>query len=627
MTNKFDRRSFLKGTAASALAPSLLTATKSRRDDPSGSTGWRYYGGDAGGMRYSPLDQINRSNVHKLVRAWTYHTGDAMARPQTTIECTPIVADGVMYITTAQVKVCALDAATGKLIWRFDPFAGAELEKPRGVNRGVTYWEGGGDKRIFFTAGSRLISLDATTGTPVKGFGEKGAVDLTKGLDRDISGLFLDVTSPGVIYKDLIIMGSEVDEGPEPAAPGHVRAYNLHTGEMVWIFHTIPLPGEFGHETWEGDSWQTAGGTNDWGGMSVDEKRGWVFLALGSASFDFYGGLRLGQNLFANCTLALDASTGKRIWHYQVVHHDLWDRDLPVLPALLTVNHEGRRVDAVAQLTKFGRIFLLDRESGDPLFPVEERPVPASDIPGERAWPTQPFPLKPPPYTRQAFTEDELTNISPEAHAHALAQFKKLKSGNMWNPPSLQGTLVFPGLDGGSDWGGGSIDPETGWLYVNSHDEPYIITLTPAKPGSGYPYGITGYNHFLDPDGYAAIKPPWGQLTAVDLNRGEIVWQVVLGEFKDLTVRGIPPTGTQNIGGSVVTAGGLVFVGATQDEKFRAFDKTDGRLLWEGDLDAGGYASPATYEVRDKQYVVIAAGGGGKPRTKSGDAFVVFALP
>lgn len=639
MRTNLQRRSFLRQSTASLLAMCFGPAKAALGKTNHADREWRYYGGDPGGARYSPLDQINCSNVGKLRVAWIYHTGDAKQRPRTTMECTPIVVDGVMYLTTALVKVCALTAATGALLWQYDPFVSmfgaagttAKVEgaaSPRGVNRGVAYWQHGPEKRILFTALSSLICLDANTGKPIPSFGKSGAVDLTKGLGRDISGLDYDVTCPGAVYKDLIILGSEVGEGPEPAAPGHVRAFDVRTGEQVWIFHTIPQPGEFAHDTWAGDSWKKAGGANDWGGLSVDEKRGWVFLATGSAAFDFWGGQRLGNNLFANCVIALDASTGKRIWHYQIVHHDLWDRDLPCPPALVTLTLNGRRVDAVAQNTKFGRLFVLDRETGKPLFPVEERPVPGSDFPGEKAAATQPNALKPPPYTRQVFTEDDVTNISPEAHADALDVFRKLRAGNEWIPPSVEGTLVFPGYDGGADWGGGSFDPVTGFYYVNSHDEPWILKLQAAPPAAGYPYSLaTGYQRFVDRDGYAAIKPPWGQLTAIDLNRGEIAWQVVLGEHKELTARGIPQTGTQNMGGSVVTAGGVVFIGATKDEKLRAFDKRTGKLLWETELPAGGYASPCTYEVNGKQYVVIAAGGGGKPRTKAGDAFVAVALP
>lgn len=612
--------------------PSSWGAVKGKSPEPE----WRHYGGDAGSNRYSPLDQINRSNAQELRVAWTYHTGDTRPPtrrfPRTTMECTPIVAGGVIYVTSPLLKVIALEAATGREIWRFDPFANGDYENPdaesvHGVNRGVAYWENGRDKSILCTASSNLICLDARTGKPRPDFGHKGYVDLTQGLGRDISGLLYDVTTPGVVYKNLIILGSEVGEGPDPAAPGHVRAFDVRTGKQEWIFHTIPQPGEFGHETWEGDSWKAGGGANDWGGLSVDTKRGWVFIATGSAAFDFYGGQRLGQTLFSNCVVALDASTGRRIWHYQVVHHDLWDRDLPSTPILCTVNHNGHRVDAVAQLTKFSRVFLLDRVTGQPLFPVEERPVPASDVPGERAWPTQPYPLKPPPYTRMEFTEDQVTDISHEAHAYCLEIYKKARGGRTFEPPSEQGTVVFPGFDGGTDWGGGSFDPETGVLYVNANAEPWIVTLVPTKPGTPYPYAITGYNRFVDQEDYPAIKPPWGELVAIDLNQGEFAWRVRLGEYQALKARGIPQTGTYSIGGSVVTKGGLVFIGATKDEMFRAFDKTNGKVLFESPLPAGGYATPATYEVNRKQYVVIAAGGGGKPRTKSGDAYVAFALP
>lgn len=632
-----NRRSFLQRSTISLAAGSMLNPLiGGSRSSTKPEKEWRHYGGDLGSSRYSPLDQINRTNARQLRIAWTYHTGDSRRPtrrfPRTTMECTPIVAGGIMYVTSPLLKVIALEAATGKEIWRFDPFSNAEYENSdaesvHGVNRGVAYWEGGGERRILCTAASNLISLDARTGKPCRDFGKNGYVDLTQGLGRDITGLLYDVTSPGVVYKNLLILGSEVGEGPDPAAPGHIRAFDIRSGKQVWIFHTIPEPGEFGHDTWEGESWRNAGGANDWGGLSVDAKRGWLFAATGSAAFDFYGGQRPGQNLFSNCLLALDASTGRRIWHYQVVHHDLWDRDLPSLPILCTVNHEGRRVEAVAQLTKFSRVFLFDRETGKPLFPVEERPVPASDVPGERAWPTQPYPLKPPPYTRMEFTEDQITDISPEAHAYCLEIYKKARAGKTFEPPSEQGTVVFPGFDGGTDWGGGSFDPETGLLYVNVNAEPWILTLVPTKPGAPYPYGITGYNRFVDQEDYPAIKPPWGELVAIDLNQGEIAWRVRLGEYKALKDRGNPQTGTYSIGGSLVTKGGLIFIGATKDEMFRAFDKSNGNVLFESPLPAGGYASPATYEVDRKQYVVIAAGGGGKPRTKSGDAYVAFALP
>jgi len=628
MANRLNRRRFLKQSATSLLAASAWPASLPAAQQPTANPDheWRVYGGNPAGTHYSPLDQINRANVHKLKVAWTYHTEDSRRKPATTIECNPLVVNGVMYLTTAQLKLCALEANTGKLLWQYDPFEGVDEDKPHGVNRGVAYWENGDDHRILFVARARLWAFDAKTGKLIPDFGQGGSVDLTRGLGRDITQLEYDVTTPGIVYKNLIILGSLCGEGPEPSAPGHIRAFDVRTGVMAWIFHTLPRPGEVGNDVWQGESWRTTGGANDWGGMTLDEKRGWVFVSTGSAAFDFYGGQRLGSNLFANCVIALDAATGKRIWHYQVVHHDLWDRDLPCPASLVTLNIGGKHVDAAVQPTKFGQLFVLDRETGKPLFPIEERPVPPSDVPGEQAWPTQQQVLKPPPYARQVFTEDDITNISPEAHAYVLDAFAKSRSGT-WQPPSLQGTIIFPGFDGGSNWGGGSFDPATGWYYINSHDEPWILTLVPAPEGAGYPYAHTGYNHFVDQEGYAAIKPPWGQLTAFNLNRGSIVWQVVLGELKELTERGIPPTGTQNIGGSIVTAGGIVFIGSTQDEMFRAFDKSNGKLLLKAQLPAVGYATPCTYEAAGKQYVVIAAGGGGKPRTRSGDAYVAFALP
>ncbi|MEE9166729.1 MAG: PQQ-binding-like beta-propeller repeat protein [Candidatus Neomarinimicrobiota bacterium] len=684
-------------------------------------TEWRMYGGDPEGSRYSDLDQINRSNVHQLQVAWVYHTGDKRDDPPSTIECNPIVVDGVMFVTSPSLKVIALDPVTGEMIWTFDPFEG---EMAKGISRGVTYWEDGDDKRVLFTAGSRLYALDAETGRPIPDFGDSGTVDLRKGLDRDITGLSIGATTPGIIYNNLIILGSSVGEGPQPAAPGHVRAFDARTGDRMWIFHTIPHPGEFGYETWAEDSWKTAGGANNWGGMTLDQKRGLVFIATGSPSFDFYGGDRHGKNLFANSIVALKATTGERVWHFQTVHHDLWDSDLPCPPNLVTVDPDGsgRPIDAVSQVTKTGNVFLLNRDTGEPLFTVEERPVPSSDLEGEEAWPTQPIPLKPPPFARQAYTEDEVTDISPEAHEFILRRFKEARGGEIFVPPSQEGTIVFPGFHGGANWSGASFDPTTGILYVNSNEIPWIVTMkkvisdqgaSPAPAGediyriycaschgldreqddlptfssiqiikrnipeseilqlidhgqgqmpafqnlsdqekdalvaflSGkeeqigpeikypYPYLFTGYHRFIDQDGYPAVKPPWGTLNAINLNTGEIVWKVPLGDVPELVDRGLSPTGTETFGGCVVTAGGLVFIGATKDEKFRAFDKDTGEMLWETSLEAGGMATPCTYEVAGKQYVVIAAGGGagkrarGKLDKKSGDAYVAFALP
>jgi quinoprotein glucose dehydrogenase len=549
-----------------------------------------------------------------------------MDRPATSIECTPIVIRTVMYVTTAQLKVQALSAVTGEALWTFDPFAGSDDDRPRGVSRGLTYWESGKDRRILFNFRAKLVALNADTGKPIPTFGEKGFVDLREGLDRDIGNLAYSVTTPGSIYKDLLILGSRTGEGPEPAAPGHVRAFDVRTGERRWIFHTIPHPGEFGYETWPPGAWKTAGGTNDWGGMSVDKERGLVFLALGSPTFDFYAGDRIGQNLFGNSVVALNADTGKRVWHYQAVHHDVWDYDLPSSPQLVTVHQQNRKVDAVAQVTKMGFLFLFDRETGKPLFPVEERPVPPSDVAGEKLWPTQPFPLKPPPFSLQRFTEADITDIAPSNHAYVLELFKRARSGSIYTPPSTQGTIVFPGFAGGGNWGGASFDPASGVLFVNSSNSPNLMTLADAPKGALYRYSHKGYTLLKDQEGYPAIKPPWGQMTAIDLNAGEIRWQVALGEFKKLTARGIRPTGTNGYGGSIVTAGGLVFIGATGDAKFRAFDARTGKVVWEAQLGAGGYATPCSYQINGRQYIVIAAGGG-RFNDATGDAFVAYSLP
>jgi quinoprotein glucose dehydrogenase len=667
------------------------------------------HGGDPGHRQYSPLARIDVSNVERLQVAWVYRTGDA--RPDTSqIQCNPIVVGSVLYASSPSLEVFALDAATGRARWTFDPFEGGAEQHPLGVNRGVVYWRDSSDGRILFTAGQRLYALNARTGRPIRTFGKGGSVDLRDGLGRDVSELYVLSNTPGAVYRDLLILGTRVSEGPGPSAPGHVRAYDVRTGKVRWTFHTIPHPGEPGHDTWPEDAWKRAGGANVWSGISVDQERGLVFLPTGSAAFDFWGGDRKGANLFANCVLALKAATGERVWHYQLVHHDLWDRDPPAAPVLATLRHGGRSVDAVVQVTKSGHVFTFERESGRALFPIEERPVPPSDLAGEEAWPTQPVPLRPPPFARQALTEAEVTDVSPESRAEILGRLRQHRTGQPFLPPSREGTVIFPGFDGGAEWGGAAFDPDTGVLYVNSNEMPWVLTMVEVQGTKGErayrqhcvgchgldrrgsraqqvpsleglasrssredvqkvleqgkgvmpsfaflddgdkdalvdelfgvaraagrrdpeapetPYTHTGYNRFLDARGYPAVKPPWGTLNAIDLNEGEILWQVPLGELDELTRRGVAPTGTENYGGPIVTAGGLVFIAATKDEKFRAFDKKTGRVLWETRLPAGGYATPSTYEVDGRQYVVIAAGGG-KMGTRSGDAYVAFALP
>jgi quinoprotein glucose dehydrogenase len=677
---------------------------------------WTNHGGDPGHRQFSPLTQITRDNVHQLQVAWTYSSGDAREDNRSQIQCNPVVVHGVLYATSAQLKTFALEAATGRELWVFDPFAAGAEEHSLGVNRGVAYWEEGDERRILVTAGERLYALDARTGRPIPTFGTNGSVNIKEGLGRDVDHLYVLSNTPGAIYKDLLILGTRVSEGPGPSAPGHVRAYDVRTGAIRWRFNTIPYPGEFGYETWPPDAWTRVGGTNPWSGISVDRERGLVFLPIGSAAFDFWGGNRHGENLFANTVLVLKADTGERAWHYQIVRHDLWDRDPPAAPVLVRVTRDGREIDAVAQVAKSGHVWVFNRDTGEPLFPIEERKVPPSDLKGEQAWPTQPLPLAPPPFARQHLTEDLLTDISPESRAAVLETFKKVRSGDQFTPPSTQGTVIFPGFDGGGEWGGSSWDQATGRLYVNSNEMPWILTMVELKRGPevttgerlyqvncavchgadrrgdpqkvfppiadvaerlkrpevdaiiehgrgvmpsfgtltrpqreaivGYLFGDqathgtenaeepdptvlyshTGYNRFLDPEGYPAVKPPWGTLNAINLNTGTIDWTVTLGELPELTARGIPPTGTENYGGPVATAGGVIFIGATRDEKFRAFDKDTGTLLWETSLPAGGYATPAVYSVNGKQFVVIAAGGG-KMGTKSGDTYVAFALP
>jgi len=690
-------------------------------------TDWPVYGGNKAGNRYSPLDQINVENVNGLEVAWMF---DAAEEPEPgkqpralQIQCQPIVIDGVLYGTTPALKLFALDAATGELHWKFHP-----PESRIHVSRGVVYWEHGDDKRILYTVGPNLYAVNATTGDLVAGFGEDGAVNLyeglSEGLEKDISRSSINATSPGVVYRNTFIVGSAVSEAGN-AAPGHVRAFDVVTGKLRWVFRTIPHPGEAGYDTWPEGAYQKIGAANSWAGMVVDEKRGLVFFGTGSAASDFYGGDRAGSNLFANCVVALDAETGKLAWHYQTIHHDLWDRDISCQPNLITVNHQGKKVDAVAQATKDGLLYVLDREHGKSLFPVEERPVPTDGLPGEHPYPTQKFPLKPLPFSRQVYTADDITDISPESRAYVKEQYLKYRTDHKFAPPSTSGTLLF-GYSGGAEWGGNAADPE-GIIYINANDDPWILQMIDTvalnaetatlstgnalyavhcaschgvdRKGNGLEFpgltdigsrlsanqlkgvvsagtgrmpsfqhlpesdrdAITNYllnphaapsasnrgsnqprterppafgfkplyvkklwERLTDPDGYPGVKPPWGTLNAIDLNTGEYVWRVPLGEFPELTEKGVAITGTESYGGPIATAGGLLFIAATRDEKFRAFDKKTGEILWEYQLPAGGFATPITYEVAGKQYVVIAAGGA--RGAKLGGNYVAFSL-
>src|ERR1700676_9943 len=664
---------------------------------------WPVYGGGPEDTPYSPLPQINRSNVAQLQVAWSFDTGETGG-----LQTSAIVVDGVLFGITATQKMFAVDAGTGKVLWKFD--SGIAGTQP---DRGLAYWSGAqGEKRILVGVMNFLYALDATTGKPIPSFGQDGRIDLRKDLGRDPETQSIALTSPGIVYKDLIIVGGR---NPEtlPAPPGDIRAYDVRTGKLRWSFHTIPHPGEFGYNTWPAEAWKSSGAANNWAGMALDRARGILYAPTGSAAFDFYGADRVGDDLFANTLLALNAETGERLWHFQGVKHDIWDRDFPSPPALLPVQRDGKNIEAVAQTTKQGFVYLFDRATGKPLFPVEYRKYPASTIPGEVAAAEQPLPTKPAPFARQLLTEDMLTNRTPEIHRWAVGQFRAARSEGQFVPFSLgKDTVIFPGFDGAAEWGGPAVDLDTATIYINSNEMAWLASLVeksgatrpkavslsqcsvchgdkmngapPAIPSligiasrlppdqitatiksgkgrmPGFPnlsqgqlvslvdfltngerkevggvgpellgmkYRFAGYRRFLDPDGYPAIAPPWGTLNAINLNTGEYLWKINLGEFPELAAKGMKNTGTENYGGPIVTAGGLVFIGATSfDKKFRAFDKSSGALLWETTLPFAGNATPITYAIAGRQYVVIAAGGGKDPKSPSGGVYVAFAL-
>lgn len=694
---------------------------------------WTTYKGSDEAIHYSSLTQIDTSNVTQLQVAWEYHTGDADTAAHSQIQCNPIVIDGVLYGTSPQLKLFAIDAATGKAKWVFNPqdsieIANRVMQFVLNNNRGVAYWtDGANDKRIFYTAGSQLYAIDANTGKPVKTFNNgKGYVELHEGLGRDdVYDLFVTSTSPPVIYKDLVITGTRVDEGAQ-AAPGHIRAYDVKTGAQKWIFHTIPHPGEEGYDSWEDkEAYKYIGGANAWSGLTLDREAGTLFASTGSASFDFYGGKRKGANLFANCVLALDASTGKRKWHFQTVHHDVWDRDLSSPPMLVDIKKDGKDIKAVAVTTKSGFVFVFDRETGKPVYEVEEKAVPTvTDLVGEQLSPTQPIPTQIPPFMRQSLTENDLNPYLPDSSlADVKKRFAEASHDNMFAPITTKGTIIFPGLDGGAEWGGPTFDPATGMLYVNANemawdfkaidiankpalhentgqaglrlfrtncmschgvdrkgagnypsiltvnqrysmqsvdtliqtgrrmmpafkqlkeaerkaiaayildnkkeqDQPYTDTSRKLDDHFKMPYTIKGYDKFLSKEGLPAIAPPWGTLNALDLNTGKYVWKKTLGNDNRIK-NAKEPTGVENYGASVVTAGGVLFIAAAKDGMLRAFNKRTGDLLWEYRLPVPAFATPAVYNVNGKQFIVIACGGG-KMGTASSDVYMAFALP
>jgi quinoprotein glucose dehydrogenase len=674
------------------------------------SADWPHYGGTPDQIRYSRLTQITRANVGSLRVAWTYDTRDAFQGSE--MQCQPVVAHGVLYATSPKLRVFALNAATGAELWTFDPYKGMTTPTRTRI-RGLMYWERGRERRIYFAARHWLYALDARTGNPIDRFGQYGRIDLREGFrGRDPRAISIGLNTPGVFYRDLLIVGSVVPEGL-PSTPGDIRAFDVHTGRQRWAFHTIPHPGEFGYDTWPKDAWTYSGGANAWSGLALDERRGLVYASTGSAAYDFYGANRHGDNLFANTILCLRAADGARVWHFQAVKHDVWDRDFPAAPSLITIRRGGRAIDVVAQIAKNGRVYALERETGRPVFPMQEIQVTPSDVEGEKLSPTQVVPTLPPPFTRQQFTEDLITKRTAEAERAVRKEWVTLRNGGEFIPPSTQGTILFPGMDGGGEWGGAAYDPGSGLLYVNANEMAWRVRLTertmpdgdsttgkalyerycsschrgdlsgtppefPSLVGIGgrrsvdeiaavvragagrmpgyaelhavarraivtyvvtgrsdvvsrdapspfdVKYTLDGYIRFTDPDGFPAITPPWGTLTAIDMSRAAIAWQVPLGEVPG---SGLTGTGSENYGGPVVTAGGLLFIGATNyDNKFRAFDVRTGAVLWEASLPAAGNATPAVYEVNGKQYVTIAAGGG-KWGAPSGGSYVTFALP
>jgi quinoprotein glucose dehydrogenase len=693
--------------SAAALAQGLRGAQGDAGRD------WPEYLGGPGRNHYSPLEQIDAGNVRRLKVSWEYHSGDPGQ-----MQCNPIVVDGVLYGVTAGSQAFALDAATGRQLWRFsDPRNPASSEN----NRGVAYWSHGRDRRILCTVGPWLYALDAGTGAMIAGFGADGRASLRAGLGAQAQDKYVATTTPGTVFGDLIVMPTRVSEDQD-AAPGYIQAFNVRTGTLAWTFRTMPYPSDPGYETWSKGSYKntTVGSANCWAGMAVDRRRGILYVPTGSAAPDFWGGHRIGENLYANCLLALDAATGKLLWCRQTVHHDIWDRDLPSPPVLATLLHGGRRVDAVVQTTKTGYTFVFDRVSGEPLFPVVERPFPPSDLAGEQAWPTQPVPELPLPYARQSLTEADISPYAENRDA-LVERFRRARTG-LFQPFGKFETILFPGFDGGGEWGGPAVDPD-GILYVNANEMAWVASLsdTPkeaeleamspgkrlftqycvachglerkglpaggipslvdvgsrhpreeivslittgrrmmpgfpilskedketlvgyllgeeegkASPGAAaaepgqpprIPYRFNGYDRFVDNKGYPAITPPWGSLTAIDLNSGRQVWRVTLGEFKELKARGIPSTGTENYGGPVSTAGGLLFIAATKDGMIRAFDKRTGAILWEFELPAAAFATPCTYMAGGRQFVAVACGGS-KLGTPAGDSYVAFALP
>lgn len=710
--------------AAGVLLTAAITAVVyfSRPSDKD----WNIYGGSAGNIKYSEIAQIDTSNVSQLEVAWVYHAEDSDSSRYGIMECNPLVIDKTLYGVSPRMKLFALDAVTGNRKWQFDPADSVANKSWHrnsvNMNRGVSWWSEGNDKRIIYTVGPIVFQVNAETGKLIESFGKDGGIDLRKGLDRNEEGLSISPTSPVLVYKNLFITSGAVSE----TTPGHIRAFDVKTGKQVWIFHTVPYPGEPGFESWEDPTaYQRMGSTNAWSGFSLDTKTGIMFAGIGSPTNDFYGGDRHGNGLYGNCIVAIDAATGKLKWHFQDIHHDVWDMDISSPPALVTVNKDGKAIEAIAQTTKTGMVFVLDRNTGKSLFPIEERKVPTDGVDGDKLSPTQPFPTVPKPFVRTRMTLKDLNHLgSDSSYQDIKKRFLSYRSEGIYTPPTEKGTIILPGYDGGANWGGPAVDPTTNILYINANEMAWVLNMVkdtaagskgmtnleaagllynkncmgchgPERLGAGDApsligvgkkytvkqfnellttgrrmmpgfshlskaekqalatlvlgdkaaqqanyeggpmknkggnsagYTFTGYNKFLTKDGYPALSPPWGTISAIDLNTGQYKWQVPFGEFEELTKKGIPITGRESFGGPVVTAGGLLFIGASADGYFRAIHKGTGKTLWKTKLPAPAMATPAVYQIGGRQYIVIACGGA-KSGGQMGDAYVAFSLP
>jgi quinoprotein glucose dehydrogenase len=601
----------------------------------SAETDWPFYGGDQGGMKYSPLADINRETAPRLSVAWQWAPQEkALAEFGTrpgTFQNTPLMIDNVLYVSTPYNRVVALDADSGNELWSYDPKAYEDGQPPNGtgfVHRGVAAWrdsKAGNKLRIFINSRYRLIALDAATGKPVDSFCDHGAIDLSHGLVWAINKKHYTNTSPPIVYKDLVILGNGVGDRLvyKNDPPGDVRAFDARTGKHVWTFHTIPQKDEFGTETWQNEAWMFTGHTNVWAPMTLDDKRGLVYLPVSTPSNDFYGGRRAGANLFADSIVCLDAATGVRKWHHQIVHHGLWDYDNPSPPNLVTIHVDGKPIDAVVQLTKQGFAYVFDRVSGKPVWPIEERPVPPSDLEGEHAWSTQPFPTKPPAFTEQGVTLEDAFDLTPELKTAAQKELSKFRLGPLFTPPSKEGTLQRPGIIGGANWGGGAFDPETGILYVKSSNQPHVARVGKPDPKNPHADEVDAdYTRVGDTTaefmkGLPLTKPPYGHLTAIDLNKGEILWHVPFGDTP--SVRKNPALkdvllprqlGVAGAPGALVTKAGLIFVGGG-DMALHAVDTTTGKDVWSAPLPRRTTGTPMTYRSKSgRQFVVIATGAG-----------------